>query len=57
MKWKSAIELKVPDAFDAIDKLRKAKGVIAVNAVTVEQIRVKYDNRKLTPEKIQQQIK
>jgi hypothetical protein len=57
MKWKSFLNIQVDDAFDASESLRKVFGVMACNAVTANEIRLKYDARKTNEEQIRAILK
>lgn len=60
MRWKSFIEIDLPDsidAFDVLEKVKKTTGIMAVNAVTAQKLRIKYDSRRIEPDEIICKIK
>lgn len=52
MKYKSFLTVETPDAIAAADRMRKTAGIMAANAITINELRIKYDARKITPKQI-----
>lgn len=57
MKWKSFLNIQVDDAFETCECLRKVLGIVACNPVTVNEIRLKYDARKINEKQIRALLK
>lgn len=54
--WKLAVAIKVPDAIDMLEKARGLRGVVGVNAITKDEIKIQYDSRKTNPDTLKAQL-
>jgi hypothetical protein len=55
--WKETVNIKVKDAFVALDKIRPMKGITGANAVTDKEVNISFDNRKVKADQIKSAIK
>jgi len=57
MKKDKTIEVTVQDSFEALDKIRPIKGIKKTGIVTINKLRIKFDENIVSQEQILKTLK